>query len=155
MTTPAANDVVLREGDPAPPFDLPCHPTGRVSLADFRDRKNVVLAFYPRDDTPGCTREMCGFSTDLARFADADTVVLGISTDDVTSHAAFAAKYGLGQTLLADATRDVGRAYGAVRGDRATANRILFVIDRKGIIRHVHEGMPDNEALLAVLEKLG
>src|SRR4051794_16013822 len=77
MTVPQETPVVLREGEAAPAFDLAAHPEGRVSLADFRGKKNVVLAFYPRDDTPGCTREMCGFSDDLDKFASANTAVLG------------------------------------------------------------------------------
>jgi peroxiredoxin Q/BCP len=145
----------LKAGQPAPAFDLESHPQGRVSLADFHGKQNVLLAFYPKDDTPGCTREMCDFSTDLSRFAAFNTVVLGISCDNVASHAAFAAKHGLSQVLLADPDGAVARAYGAVRGDRNMANRVLFLIDKQGIIRHVHEGMPDNNALLKVIVELG
>ena len=113
---PPETSTVLHEGDPAPAFDLPAHPQGRVTLAEFRGKKNVLLAFYPEDDTPDCTREMCGFSTDIGPFASANTAVLGISCDNVTRHAAFAAKYGLSVVLLADEDCAVGRAYGAVRG---------------------------------------
>jgi peroxiredoxin Q/BCP len=155
MTTPHEEVFVLREGDAAPAFDLPAHPGGRVALADYRGKKNVILAFYPKDDTPGCTREMCNFSTDSRRFTEADTVVLGISRDNVTSHGAFAAKYGLDVVLLADTDGAVGTAYGAVYGGRAMPDRILFVIDKEGIIRHVYRGMPENGVLLSVLRKLG
>jgi len=144
-----------KEGEAAPPFDLPAHPRGRVALADFRDKHNVILAFYPKDDTPGCTREMCGFSADRDKFAEAGAVVLGISCDDIASHRVFAAKYTLSITLLADADRVAGAAYGTVQGDRDSARRVLFVIDRAGIIRHVHQGMPDNAALLELLRGLG
>jgi peroxiredoxin Q/BCP len=140
-------------GDSAPAFDLATHPAGRAKLADFAGKKNVILAFYPRDDTPGCTKEMCAFSSDLSRFSDADTVVYGISCDDVTSHAAFASKFNLAQPLLADTDGSVGRAYGVV-GDNRMAQRVLFVIDKQGIVRHVHAGMPDNAALLSVVQGL-
>lgn len=140
-------------GDPAPAFDLPTFPAGRARLADLAGKKNVILAFYPKDDTPGCTKEMCAFSTDISRFADIDTVVYGISCDDVDSHAAFAHKFNLKQTLLADRDGSTGRAYGVVT-DSPFAQRVLFVIDKQGIIRHVHEGMPDNATLLTVVQGL-
>lgn len=144
----------LKVGDSAPSFDLPTYPTGRAVLADFAGKKNVILAFYPKDDTPGCTREMCAFSTDNTKFADSETVVFGISCDDTESHAAFAKKYNLVQTLLADADGSVGRAYGTVTGSGGFADRVLFVIDKKGIIRHIHKGMPDNAALLEMVRGL-
>jgi thioredoxin-dependent peroxiredoxin len=155
MTAPHEPTVtLLKEGDSAPAFDLPAHPGGKVALADFLGKKNVILAFYPKDDTPGCTREMCGFSSDLEGFSSASTAVLGISCDDVSSHSAFAEKYGLSVVLLADIGGVVGRAYGAVRGGKRNAERILFVIDKQGIIRHIHQGMPDNAALLSVVKSL-
>jgi peroxiredoxin Q/BCP len=155
MTTQHADNITMHEGDSAPLFDLPSHPGGRVALADFRGKKNVLLAFYPKDDTPGCTFEMCSFSHDLSNFASADTAVLGISCDDLNSHAAFAAKYALSVVLLADEDGNVGKAYGAVRSGWKKADRILFVIDKQGIIRHIHHGMPDNAALLSVVQGLG
>jgi peroxiredoxin Q/BCP len=155
MTMPQETVILLREGDVAPAFDLPAHPEGRVTLADFRGKKNVVLAFYPKDDTPGCTREMCGFSADLGKFASANTAVLGISCDDAKSHAAFAEKHALTVGLLADVGGAVGRAYGAVRDGGRNAERILFVIDKEGVVRHIHKGMPDNAALLSSVQRLG
>lgn len=143
----------LNIGDAAPAFDLAAYPSGRFTLADFAGKRNILLAFYPKDDTPGCTREMCAFSDDLARFLDANTAVLGVSCDDVASHSAFAQKYKLGITLLADVDGTVGKAYGAI-GDRPVADRVLFVIDKEGVVRHIHKGMPDNNGLLSVIQGL-
>lgn len=154
MTTPQSTSAMLHVGDPAPKFSLPAHPGETVSLDDFAGKKNVILAFYPKDDTPGCTKEMCNFSSDLDKFNSADTVVLGISCDDVASHQAFSSKFSLKQTLLADEQGKVGMSYGTVRQGKMMANRVLFVIDKKGIIRHIEEGIPDNQKLLEVLSKL-
>jgi peroxiredoxin Q/BCP len=97
---------------------------------------------------------MRAFTGDLSRFADAGTVVLGISRDDEASHAAFAAKFGLQTPLLADPDGAVCRAYGTLEGQRDHPDRVLFVIDKRGVVRHVHNGMPDNDALLSILQGL-
>jgi len=155
MTSP--QETVTRppkEGDPAPKFKLPAHPSGTVSLEDFKGKKNVILAFYPKDDTPGCTKEMCSFSDDLDKFNTADTQVLGISCDTVQSHQAFAQKFSLKQPLLADEGGKVGQLYGTVREGQRNANRVLFLIDKQGIIRHIYEGMPTNADLLGFVQNM-
>lgn len=154
MTTPYEAVVILNPGDRAPAFSLKAHPSATVSLEDFRGKQNVILAFYPKDNTPGCTKEMCTFSDRKAEFAKYDTIVLGISTDTEESHAEFASQYGLETTLLADPSRETGIAYGAVRGDRVMAERMLFVIDKAGVIRHIHSGMPDFDDLLEMIKAL-
>jgi peroxiredoxin Q/BCP len=157
MTSPYEEDTILKVGDPAPQFSLESYPAGQVSLKDFFGKQNVILAFYPKDNTPGCTKEMCTFSERRQEFANANTVILGVSTDDTTSHKDFATQYGLLNQLLSDTSRETGMAYGAVRGDRVIADRVLFVIDKKGLIRHVHSGQPDFDELLEIvtaLEKL-
>lgn len=155
MTSPRETVPKLAEvGKEAPEFSLNTHPSGTISLSDFKGKKNVILAFYPKDDTPGCTKEMCAFSEDLAKFQDAQTEVLGISCDTTESHAQFADKFSLKQTLLADPDGQTGRAYGTVSADRSYANRVLFVIDKNGTVRHVVEGMPDNSKLLEILNSL-
>ncbi len=154
MTTPYEEVTILKQGDSAPAFKLSAHPQGTVSLSDFHGSKNVILAFYPKDDTPGCTKEMCGFSDNLGQFADLNTVVLGISCDSTESHTKFASKYGINITLLSDSTKEVGRSFGAVRGDRNMSDRILFVIDKNGVIQHVIEGMPNLEELAEKVKAL-
>jgi len=104
--------TAIGPGDTAPDFDLPAAGGGRVRLADLRG-KAVVLYFYPRDDTPGCTRESQGFSEAAAEFAAAGAVVVGVSRDSVASHDKFKAKYGLALDLGSDADGAVIDAYGA------------------------------------------
>jgi thioredoxin-dependent peroxiredoxin len=103
---------VLEVGRPAPEFTLPDQEGHEVALADLRGRP-VVVYFYPKDDTPGCTTQACGIRDQWAEFEDAGAVVLGISPDDVASHGRFAAKHDLPHRLLADPDREVIQRYGA------------------------------------------
>ncbi len=117
--------------------------------------KHVILAFYPKDDTPGCTKEMCAFSEDLSKFDAVKAQPLGISCDNVDSHGKFAAKFNLKQPLLADVGGVVGKAYGTVIEGKQTANRVTFVIDKSGTVQRVIEGMPSNADLLEIIKTLG
>lgn len=101
----------LREGDPAPDFSAKVSGGSRVSLGDFKGR-HVVLYFYPRDNTPGCTAEACAFRDRFADFQKEEVVILGVSTDTVASHDRFAARYQLPFPLLADEDRAIVKAYG-------------------------------------------
>lgn len=159
MTSPQATTSLLKEGDKAPSFDLPAFvdskAAGNIKLADFHGKKHVILAFYPKDDTPGCTKEMCAFSEDLSQFEAAHTQPLGISCDNVESHGKFAGKFSLKQPLLADVGGVVGKAYGTVGEGKTTANRVTFIIDKDGVVRNVIEGMPKNSDLLEFVKALG
>jgi peroxiredoxin Q/BCP len=133
-------------GEPAPPFEGVCADGRHVSLADFRGRK-LVLYFYPRDDTPGCTRQACSLRDGMQALTARGAAILGVSAQGVESHRAFASKFGLGFPLLADPYGRVGRAYGVLGGSplgwlRALAGfarRVTFVIDEQGRIAHVIE----------------
>jgi len=134
--------MVPEAGSVAPPFSLPATGGHTVSLDQFRGRR-VVLYFYPRDDTPGCTTEACDFRDRWGEIEELGVVVLGISPDPVASHQEFAAKYGLPFTLLADEDHSVAEAYGAwgekkLYG-RASVGMIrsTFVIDGEGRIERV------------------
>lgn len=129
---------VLQVGDRAPAFSLPAFPGGKkVSLSQFKGR-NVVLYFYPRDATPGCTQEACDFRDQIESFSAADTVVLGISTDDLASHEKFAGKYELPFPLLADVDHVVAEKYGVWREKQQYGRkfwgvqRATFLIDGRG-----------------------
>ncbi len=130
-------------GDKAPAFDLPAFPTGRVKLSQFKGKQNVVLYFYPRDDTPGCTKEACGFRDEIAQFETAETVVLGVSTDTVESHQKFAEKFSLPFPLLADVDHIVADKYGVwveknMYGKKSMGiQRATFLIDKAGKIAAV------------------
>ncbi|MEX0715151.1 MAG: thioredoxin-dependent thiol peroxidase [Planctomycetaceae bacterium] len=135
-----ANSNVPQPGDRAPAFDLPAWPEGRVKLSQFKGDKNVVLYFYPRDDTPGCTKEACGFRDDLAAFEATDTVILGVSADTVASHEKFAGKFELPFPLLADEDHAVAEKYGVwveknMYGRKSMGiQRATFLIDKSGKI---------------------
>jgi peroxiredoxin Q/BCP len=132
----------LKPGDPAPPFDLPTAGGERVSLAGLKGRQ-VVLYFYPKDDTPGCTLEALNFTKSAKGFAAAKAVVVGVSRDSPAKHGKFAAKHGLSVTLASDEDGSCCEAYG-VWGEKKLygrtfmgVERATFLIDSKGRIARV------------------
>jgi thioredoxin-dependent peroxiredoxin len=124
-------------GDNAPSFHLPTSDGSYVSLADFLGRKNLVVYFYPKDFTQGCTAEACSFRDSYEAFKDLGAEVIGISSDNQTSHRDFAQQHHLPFILLSDADGSVRKAYGVKKTLGLFAGRVSFVIDKKGIIRHV------------------
>ena len=132
---------MLQVGDKAPSFTLPS-PGGEVGLTDY-DAHNVVLYFYPRDDTPGCTTEAQDFTRLAPEFDALDTKVLGVSKDSVAKHEKFAGKYDLGVTLLSDASGTVCEDYGVwvekkMYGKTSMGiERATFLIDGQGVIREI------------------
>lgn len=154
----------LQPGQPAPGFDLPDADMKMVSLDSFRNRRNVVLYFYPKDDTPGCTREAIEFSEKEDDFGALKAVVVGVSMDDCLSHGAFRDKHGLSVQLLADVEGEVCRRYGVlhdkeVDGRKKTCVvRSTFIIDRKGMVKHVLYGVNPRghaEEVLGLLQSIG
>ena len=139
--------VVLQPGQPAPSFDLPDADLNIVSLDSYRNHRNVVLYFYPRDDTPGCTMEAIDFSELEDEFTRLNTVVLGVSMDDCMTHGMFRDKHGLCVQLLSDEDGDVCRRYGVlqekeIEGRKRTGIvRSTFIIDRKGRLKHAMYGI--------------
>jgi peroxiredoxin Q/BCP len=125
----------LGAGDRAPDFTLDDQDGRPVSLADYRGR-NVVVYFYPKDDTPGCTKESCAFRDHYTAFSDAGAEVIGISSDSSASHKKFAEKYRLPFRLLADVGGKVRGAFGVPRTAGLLPGRVTYVIDREGVIRH-------------------
>jgi peroxiredoxin Q/BCP len=127
-------------GDKAPPFDLPTFPAGRTKLSQFKNKQNIVLYFYSRDDTPGCTKQACGFRDEIGEFQSVDTVVLGVSTDTVDSHQQFAEKFSLPFPLLSDEDHAVAEKYGVwveknMYGKKSLGiQRATFLIDKAGKI---------------------
>jgi peroxiredoxin Q/BCP len=133
---------MIAEGKKAPEFALPSSEGGEVRLKDLRGR-TVVLYFYPKDDTPGCTREACAFRDSQAALKKKSVVVLGVSGDSLASHERFRTKYKLNFPLLSDADRAVAKKYGAwgekVLYGKKTVGMIrsTFVIDGEGVVRKV------------------
>jgi peroxiredoxin Q/BCP len=151
-----ATATLPAEGAPAPDFTLPDSSGKTVTLHDFTGKQNVVLYFYPKDDTPGCTKEACAFRDMTPDFAARDTVILGVSPDSVASHQQFAAKHTLPFPLLADEDGSVSRRYGswqdtAEGASRTGTTRNTFVIDRAGVVRRVYPAVKVEEHAPEVL----
>lgn len=130
----------LRVGDLAPDFTAKTSDGSSLTLSDYRGRKNVVLYFYPKDFTPGCTAEACSFRDVYDDLAGSDAEVVGVSLDDEASHARFASSHGLKFPLVSDPGGEIARRYGAMGmlgGLLGTARRMTFVIDKEGRIRAV------------------
>ena len=150
---------MVEEGKPAPDFELTSDTGEKVKLSDFRGRP-VVLYFYPKDDTPGCTKQACDIRDEYAQFKKRGAVVLGVSPDDEASHVKFRDKYQLPFTLLADPEHEASEAYG-VWGERTYAGRkymgitrSTFVIDSDGNVSRAMRGVKADthaEKVLAAL----
>jgi len=143
---------VVTEGEPAPDFSLTSDDGEEVGLSDFRG-KPVVLYFYPKDDTPGCTAQACGIRDTYADFETAGAVVLGVSPDSAKRHVKFKEKYGLPFTLLADPEHEVAERYGVWGEKRYRGrtyigiSRTTFVISADGTVAKVmHDVKPDTHA---------
>ena len=125
-------------GDLAPDFTLPDQLGEPVTLAQLIGKKNVVLYFYPRDATPGCTAEARAFRDAYDSFTAADTEVVGVSSDSIKSHKRFATKHQLPFKLLSDADGAVRALYGVERTLGILPGRVTYVIDRDGVVQHVY-----------------
>ncbi|MGA2714213.1 MAG: peroxiredoxin [Bryobacteraceae bacterium] len=127
----------LKNGTAAPDFELPDQHGNLVRLGQYRGNRPVVVYFYPKDDTGGCTIQACGFRDDFEKFQEAGAEVIGISDDSTESHGRFASKYKLPFTLLSDRGGCVRKLYGVKKTLGVIPGRVTFVIDRDGIIRHI------------------
>jgi thioredoxin-dependent peroxiredoxin len=149
----------VKVGSVAPEFTLPSQSGEMVSLEGFLGHKPVVLFFYPKDDTPGCTRQVCAFRDDYEQFGKLDAEVIGISADSVESHRSFAAKYNLPFTLVSDEGGKVRKLYGVPNTLGLFPGRVTYVIDRKGVVRHVFSSQVGTvqhvEEALEALESIG
>ena len=149
----------VKVGDRAPDFTLESKTGEKVSLSQFYGQKNVVLYFYPKDETMGCTREACGFRDRYEAFADLGAEVVGVSSDSPESHRRFAEHHRLPFTLLSDPGKVVRKLYGVPSNMGFLPGRVTYVIDKSGAVRHIfnsqmHPEEHVNEALniLRVIE---
>jgi len=145
-------------GRKAPEFAVMGTGGREVTLKEFRGRKNLILYFYPKDGTPGCTTEACAFRDVHERLVEHDTVILGVSTDALDAHEAFSARHGLPFDLLADDGREMSRAYGVYEKKTFMGrefmgiHRTTFVIDKQGTIRRIDRKMDVKRHPAEILE---
>ncbi|HEX4264476.1 MAG TPA: thioredoxin-dependent thiol peroxidase [Verrucomicrobiae bacterium] len=152
-------ELKLKEGDIAPAFSALTNGGGKISLAELKG-KNVILYFYPKDDTSGCTKEACGFRDEFAEFKKQGAIVLGVSPDSVKSHDKFVKKYQLPFTLLADEDKKIVEAYG-VWGQKLFwgrkymgTYRVTFLIGPNGRIKKIWPDVKPEEHVKEVLAAL-
>ena len=144
---------MIEEGKPAPDFELESDSGETVKLSDLRG-KPVVLYFYPKDDTPGCTRQACGIRDAWGEFERAGAEVYGISADTAASHEKFKTKYSLPFPLLADPEHTLGESYGVAREGKNSYERSTFVIDADGNVAKIMRRVNPDRHADAVLEAL-
>ena len=142
---------LLNVGGQAPRFSLRDQSGRLVTLDDFHGKKNVVLVFYPRDNTPGCTKQLCAVRDQFDLFVDSETVVFGINPQGSRSHSEFIDKHSFPFPLLVDHEKTVVSAYGC-KGTLMT-KRTVYGIDKKGIIVFARRGMPSNEEVLQAFKE--
>jgi peroxiredoxin Q/BCP len=144
----------LQAGSRVPSIALPSSEGRHISLDEFKGKKRIVLYFYPEDDTPGCTKEACAFRDDIRLYQMKDSVILGVSTDDVDSHLRFKDKYSLPFTLLSDVDAVMSRAFGVYDEEAKEARRVTFIIGKDGIIQKVFHNVRVARHTTEVLEAL-
>ena len=127
----------INVGDKAPDFTLPSQMGDNVTLSEYFGKKNVVLYFYPKDETRGCTREACEFRDQYDVFTNLGAEVLGVSSDTLESHKSFATHYGLPFLLLSDEKGEVRKLYGVPSSMGILPGRVTYIIDKKGVVRHI------------------
>jgi peroxiredoxin Q/BCP len=149
--------VELKVRDKSPEFSLMDERGRLVSLRDYLGKKVVILYFYPKDFTPGCTAEACSFRDDYKIYEERGAVVVGVSLDSVESHMKFSEKYNLPFLLLSDSRKEVAKAYGVLGTGGFLAKRVTFVIDKEGKIAAVFPKVDvkhHSEEVLKVLDEL-
>lgn len=152
--------ITLVAGDKAPEFSGINQDGKTISLSDYKGKK-VILYFYPRDNTPGCTTEACNFNDNLSALTEKGFVVIGVSPDTVEKHQKFIAKYDLNFELIADTEKEVLEAYGAY-GEKKLYGKVsigvlrsTFIIDEEGVLLAVIKAVKTKEATEQVLKKIG
>jgi len=151
MTT-AIEATPLAVGSKAPAFSLPASGAdGTVSLSDYAG-KNLIIVFYPKDSTPGCTRQLCALRDDISRFSKLNTAILGSNPGSQKSHDSFREKQSYPFPILVDADRTMARDYGALKENGTSIQRTVYIIDGTGVIRFAQQGMPTDDELEACIK---
>lgn len=146
----AKNKPVLTVGDLAPDFNLQATYGRQISLSQYAG-KNVVIVFYPADQTPGCTQQLCSLRDDYSQFQSKDTEIIAINSGSIESHEAFANKQNYTYPILVDTGGQVAKAYG-VDGPFVLTQRMVFLVNKHGKIAWIYKGIQDNKELLKIIE---
>lgn len=152
------SEIKVKTGDQAPEFEGPTSDGSKLGLKDFVGKKNVVLYFYPKDDTPGCTKEACSFRDNITPIRKMGAEVVGVSLDSITSHEKFTTKYNLPFPLISDKEKHVAKAYGVLKDTGTSASRVTFIIDKKGKVAKVFPKVDvtkHTDEVVAALKELG
>ena len=149
--------MTVKVGDKAPEFKLPSQMGDDVTLSEFLGKKNVVLYFYPKDETTGCTKEACTFRDNYEELTKLGAEVIGVSGQSVESHISFASHYGLPFILLSDEGNKIRELYGVPSSMGIIPGRVTYIIDKKGMVRHIFNSQTQaqkhvEEAKKALLE---
>ena len=131
------SEIKVKVGDQAPEFEGPTSDGSKLGLKNFVGKKNVVLYFYPKDDTPGCTKEACSFRDNIGPIRKMGAEVVGVSLDSVTSHDKFTTKYSLPFPLISDKEKQIAQAFGVLKETGTSTSRVTFIIDKQGKIAKV------------------
>ncbi|MEM0030352.1 MAG: peroxiredoxin [Candidatus Nitrosocaldus sp.] len=144
----------LSIGDAAPDFTADST-LGRITLSNYKGRKSVVLYFYVKDMTPGCTVQSISIKDNIERIKALGAEAIGISSDDIESHKRFASRYGLNFPLVSDVDNSISKAYGVFNEEKRRARRVTFIIDKDGIIRHIMNRVDVDNHAKDVIDILG
>jgi peroxiredoxin Q/BCP len=149
--------LTVKVGDKAPEFKLPSQMGDNVRLSEFFGKRNVVLYFYPKDETTGCTKEACTFRDNYEELTNLGAEVIGVSGQSVESHISFASHYGLPFILLSDEGNKIRELYGVPSSMGIIPGRVTYIIDKKGMVRHIFNSQTQaqkhvEEAKKALLE---
>lgn len=152
MTTTVDQYSPLPVGQKAPDFDLPATGDMQVKLADFAG-KNLIIVFYPKDNTPGCTRQLCALRDDTEKFSALNTAFIGSNPGSVESHEKFRKSQGYQFPILVDSEREMAKAYHALKEDGKGIQRTVYIIDASGVIQYAKQGLPPDEELMEAIQK--
>ena len=150
MMTMVESHLPLPVGIQAPDFDLPATGGLQVKLSDYQG-KNLIIVFYPKDQTPGCTQQLCALRDDTEMFQALNTEFIGSNPDSVESHERFRTAQNYKFPILVDADRNMAKAYHALKEDGKGIQRTVYIIDKDGIIRYSKQGLPPNSELADII----
>ena len=147
-------EIKVKAGDSAPEFEAVTSEGTKLGLKDLVGKKNIVLYFYPKDDTPGCTKEACSFRDNIQAVRKMGAEVVGVSLDGVESHKKFTSKYNLPFPLISDKEKRIATAYGVLKDTGASASRVTFIIDKSGKVAKVFPSVDVAKHTQEVIEAL-